>query len=74
MTPRAFDDASPRFNDRRSSVIHAVHGLSASGQWFLLADLAPGELARLPLEADDGLVILSGRDSATIANVLADSE
>ena len=37
----------------RSEIIRAFHGVSSTGNWFLLADLAPGQ-------PDDGLSCLAG--------------
>lgn len=53
----------------RSAIIHAFHGVSPSGTWFLLADVAPNQLDSSPNDdshepAFDGswLVILGRRD------------
>ncbi len=60
---------SERCRSSRPSIIRALHGVSASGDWFLMADLAPkhdtdGEHRPLdePVIDDTWLVILGHRD------------
>ncbi len=55
-------------NDR-SEIIHAVHGMTPAGNWFLLADVAPkppggdqSSFADTPTFDDTWLVVLWRRD------------